>query len=53
MIIYVKKRFATKYKGKGDNDNSSNYRPISTLPSIAKVLESSVHTKTVDQLSKY
>ena len=40
------------YKGKGDNDNSSNYRPISTLPFIAKILESCVQEQLISHLNR-
>ena len=30
------------YKGKGENDNPSNYRPISVVATIAKILEKAV-----------
>ncbi len=38
------------YKGKGDNENSSSYRPISTLPFIAKILESCVQEQLINYL---
>ena len=41
------------YKGKGDIDSCSNYRPISTLPFIAKIIESCVQEQLLHYLNKY
>jgi len=40
------------YKGKGENDSCINYRPISTLPFVAKIIESCVHEQLIDYLDK-
>ena len=41
------------YKGKGANDICSNYRPISVLPYIAKVIESCVQQQLIDYLDVF
>ena len=35
----------------GDRSNSSNYRPISIVPTIAKIVERAVHQQLYDYLS--
>lgn len=40
------------YKG-GDRDDVSNYRPISVLPSISKVLEKIINKRLLGYLDKY
>ncbi|KAJ8703937.1 hypothetical protein PYW07_013231 [Mythimna separata] len=40
------------YKG-GDKDDVNNYRPISVLPSISKVLEKIINTRLTNYLTKF
>ncbi len=37
----------------GDRNEASNYRPISILPCISKILERTVHTQIYDHLRTY
>ena len=46
---WKKARIVPIYKGKGSENDCSNYRPISTLPFIAKLIESCMQ----EQLIKY
>ena len=39
------------YKGKGDANDCANYRPISTLPFIAKIIEACVQEQLVNYLN--
>ena len=41
-------RITPIYKGKGDLDDPSNYRPISVISNLAKILEKAVKVQTVN-----
>ena len=41
-------RITPIYKGKGDLDDPSNYRPISVISNLAKILEKAVKIQTVN-----
>ena len=43
-FIWKTAKFIPLFK-KGDKQNASNYRPISILPTISKILEKAVHTQ--------
>lgn len=48
---WKKARVIPIYKGKGDTNDCSSYRPISTLPFVAKIIESCVQEQLVDYLN--
>ena len=48
---WKKAKITPIYKGKGDKDSCSNYRPISTLPFLAKILESCIQEQLIDYLT--
>ena len=39
------------FKGKGANDQTNNYRPITVLPHIAKIMEKLVHEQLMNYIS--
>jgi len=41
------------YKGKGDKDEESNYRPISVICHLAKFLEKEVQKQVIDYLKEH
>ena len=41
------------YKGKGQTNEPSNYRPISVLPHLAKILEKTVHKQLLSHITKF
>ena len=45
-------RIVPSYK-KRDKSECSNYRPISLLPNISKIIEKAMHTRLYNFLEKY
>jgi exonuclease III len=46
-------RVTPAYKGKGEFNNENNYRPLSVIAHVAKVIESCVHRQLVEYLYKH
>ena len=44
-------RVTPVYKGKGDKSDPNNYRPISVVPILAKILEKQVKVQLINYLS--
>jgi hypothetical protein len=49
--IWKKAKVTPLFK-KGDKQDPSNYRPISILPSLSKILEKAVHTQFYSYLTE-
>jgi hypothetical protein len=43
-------RITPVYKGKGDKDDPSNYRPLSVVPTVVKIFEKAVKCQLIDYL---
>lgn len=50
---FKKARVTPVYKGKGASDEPSNYRPISVVPHVAKLLEKCIQTQLLDYLDEH
>lgn len=49
----LKKAIITPVYKSGNRDNASNYRPISVLPAISKILEKLINNRILNYLSKF